>query len=196
MPTDAALKLHSVVGSQALQLLCLSSARQTREFAYGILREIPSIDCQSEEGALPEQHQLPVFTAKIAGSLEDELRAATGYGASVFGAAGNALEMLAFGAGAAGARAQSAAAAGADAEFADAWHQRTAQIRGVVETKLMSLFPVALSGAARTAEVDKQLRLFVVLVFVLRNFAEACTKPRRSIWYEYPGLALKTWTLW
>jgi len=66
------------------------------------------------------------------------------------GAAGNALEMLAFGAGAAGARAQSAAAAGADAEFADARHQRTAQIRGVVETKLMSLFPVALSGAART----------------------------------------------
>jgi hypothetical protein len=30
-------------------------------------------------------------------------------------------------------------------------------------------------GAARTAEVDKQLRLFVVLIFVLRNFAEACT---------------------
>ncbi len=49
MPTDAALKLHSVVGSQALQLLCLSSARQTREFAYGILREIARIDCQSEE---------------------------------------------------------------------------------------------------------------------------------------------------
>jgi hypothetical protein len=112
-----------------------------------------------------------VFTARIAGSLEEELRAATGYGASVFGAAGNA---LAFGAGAAGARAQSAAAAGADAEFADAWHQRSAQIRGVVENKLMSLFPVALSGAARTAEVDKQLRLFVVLIFVLRNFAEAC----------------------
>jgi len=54
--------------------------------------------------------------------------------------AGNALETLAFGAGAAGAGAQSAAAAGADAEFADARHQRTAQIRGVVETELMSLF--------------------------------------------------------
>ncbi len=100
------------------------------------------------------------------------------------GAVGNA---LAFGAGATGGRAHGAAAAGADAEFETAWDQRTAQIRGTVEHKLMSLFPVALSGAARTAWVDKQSRLFVVLVFVLKNFAEACTKTRRSIWYEYPG---------
>jgi hypothetical protein len=33
----------------------------------------------------------------------------------------------------AGGRAHSAAAAGADAEFENAWHQRTAQIRGMVE---------------------------------------------------------------
>jgi hypothetical protein len=153
MPTDAALKAISVVVSDALQLLCISSARQTREFAYAKLREIPRIDseAESEEGTGDtEQHQLPVFTARIAESLEEELRAATGYGASIFGAVGNA---LAFGAGAAGGRAHGAAAAGADAEFEAAWHQRTAQIRGTVEHKLMSLFPVALSGAARTAWV-------------------------------------------
>lgn len=71
-----------------------------------------------------------LFTARVAGSLDEELHAAAGYAVSDFGAVGNA---LAFGAGATGGRAHSAAAAGADAEFENAWHQRTAQIRGMVE---------------------------------------------------------------
>ncbi len=57
-----------------------------------------------------------------------------------------------------------------------------------MEANLIGLFPIALSSDARTARIENELQVFVVLVFVLRNFVEGCTKPRRSLLYEYPGV--------
>jgi len=51
-----------------------------------------------------------------------------------------------------------------------------------VEANLIGLFPVALSSNARTTAIEKNLQVFVVLVFVLRNFVEGCIKPRRCLW--------------
>ena len=57
-----------------------------------------------------------------------------------------------------------------------------------MEANLIGLFPIALSSNARTVKIENELQVFVVLVFVLRNFVESCTKPKRSLWYEYPGV--------
>jgi hypothetical protein len=191
LPSDTVLRRHSFVVSQALQLLCLSPTVAHREFAYEKLLALPRISVAEGSAAHPAEYQLPAFTAGIAGSLEDALFAATGYRASVFGAAVGASAGAgdAFAAGGAAAARAFVSGAGAGGHAVDAdWHQRTATYRAIVETNLIGLFPVALSSNARTADIEKDLLVFVVLVFVLRNFVEGCTKPRRCLWYEYPGV--------
>ena len=86
LPPDAVLRKHSFVVSQALQLLCLSPTDANRQFAYEKLQALPPISADGGSAAPPAEHQLPAFTAGIAGSMEDALFAATGYTASVFGA--------------------------------------------------------------------------------------------------------------
>ena len=186
LPSDAVLRKHSVVVSQALQLLCLSPTDAHRRFAHEKLQALPPISADGGSAAPPDEHQLPVFTAGIAGSLEEELRAATGYGASVFGAAAGASAGAgdaSFAAGGAAAARGFVSGAGAGVHAVDAdWHQRTATYRGIVEANLIGLFPIALSSNARTTAIEKNLQVFVVLVFVLRNFVEGCIKPRRCLW--------------
>ena len=114
--------------------------------------------------------QMEVFTRNCDNdeSFMQELQAATGFDSRIFGArfflAQNSGEIE-----------EDATPTASDA----VWTARTAHIRIVVEMQILDRFPVVFSPD-RSEQISLGIEIFVVLVWMLQNFAERRCRPRRK----------------
>ncbi len=132
--------------------------------------------------------QLPAFTRNCAldESFERELQAATGCDSKIFGAKISARVSASEFFGSAVLEEEDASPTATDA----LWTTRTANIRAIVEQEILDRFPVVFARD-RSEKIDQDIQTFVMLVWMLNNFAEGRSRPRRTLWYEDPGAIFK-----
>jgi len=129
--------------------------------------------------------QLPAFSRNCAldESFEQELQAATGFDSKIFGAK---FAQVSDFFGSAELAEEDAAPTATDA----VWTARTTHFRVIVEQQIMHRFPVVFN-IERTEKIVQDIQTFVVLVWMLNNFAEGRSRPRRTLWYEDLGAIFK-----